>query len=114
MTVMGMTAALLAGILSALSTFAAQSITHLDPIFSIVPATTLRSSAWGRSPEACFLLDHEHTGRARILIVQLQVRDSVHHSRFHQRKALATECSSYTCLPYAYPLVQYSGSPLLR
>ena len=72
MTTIGMTAALIAGAICALSTFAVQSIANLDPVFKIIPATTFRSSAWGRSPEANYILDNKHTGRARILVVQLQ------------------------------------------
>jgi len=72
MSVFGMTAALLAGIISALSTYAMQSIQNLDPIFKTMTATTLRSSAWPRSPRAQAILNDDFTGRARILIVQLQ------------------------------------------
>jgi len=72
MNLLGMTAALLAGIVAALSAYAVQSITHLDPIFRIMLATTLRSSAWSRSTEATAVLDDNHTGRSRILVVQLQ------------------------------------------
>jgi sulfate permease, SulP family len=73
MTVSGMTSALLAGIIAALSTYAVQSITNLDPIFRIMSASTLRSSsAWTRSPAANAILDCDDTGRARVLIVQLQ------------------------------------------
>ena len=72
MQVFGMTAALLAGILSALSTYAVQSITHLEPIFKISKATSLRSSAWGRPSDAMKILEHSRTGRSRVLIFQLQ------------------------------------------
>jgi len=72
MQVFGMSAALVAGILSALSTYAVQSIQHLDPIFRVMRATTLRSSAWGRPSEAMVILDNAENGRSRILILQLQ------------------------------------------
>lgn len=72
MTLHGMTAALLAGLMVALSTFALQSITLLDPIFRVMSASTLRSSAWNRSTEASNLLDDERCGRSRILVIQLQ------------------------------------------
>lgn len=72
MTVFGMTAALLAGIIAALSTYAVQSIQSLDPIFKIQTAATFRSSAWARSQEAMAILESEDTGRCRILMAQLQ------------------------------------------
>lgn len=72
MTLKGMTAALVAGLIVALSTFALQSITLLDPIFRVMSASTLRSSAWNRSTDACDLLDDKSHGRSRILVVQLQ------------------------------------------
>ena len=72
MTLHGMTAALLAGLIVALSTFALQSITLLDPIFRVMSASTLRSSAWNRSAEAADLLDDKSRGRSRVLVVQLQ------------------------------------------
>ena len=43
MTFMGMTPALGAGIIVAMTTFALQSVQNLDPIFKITSATTLRS-----------------------------------------------------------------------
>jgi sulfate permease, SulP family len=73
MTTFGMTAGLVAGVLSALSTHAIQSITHLNPIFRIRSASTLRSSgSWCRTEKAVALLDDPQTGRARIMVVQLQ------------------------------------------
>jgi len=72
MTFHGMTAALLAGLMVALATFALQSITLLDPIFRVMSASTLRSSAWNRSMEASNLLDDKRCGRSRILVIQLQ------------------------------------------
>lgn len=72
MTLHGMTAALLAGLIVALSTFALQASTLLDPIFRVMSASTLRSSSWNRSAEASDLLDNPGCGRSRILVVQLQ------------------------------------------
>jgi SulP family sulfate permease len=72
MTLHGMTAALLAGLIVALSTFALQSMTNLDPIFRVISAATLRSSAWTRSAEASKILDDKIRGRSRILVVSLQ------------------------------------------
>lgn len=72
MTVYGMTAALIAGIIAALSTYAAQSITHINPIRDMITGATMRSSSWDRSPEAIAILDDEQIGRNRILLIQLQ------------------------------------------
>ena len=72
MTVYGMEAALIAGVIAALSTYAFQSITYLNPIRGIMSAATLRSSAWSRSPEINNILDDDSIGRKRILVIQLQ------------------------------------------
>ena len=72
MTFLGMTPALIAGIIVAMTTYALQSVHNLDPIFNITTAETLRSSAWTRPPEAMAVLDSSSSGRARILVVQLQ------------------------------------------
>lgn len=72
MTFLGMTPALIAGIIVAMTTYALQSVHNLDPIFNITTAETLRSSAWTRPPEAMAVLDSSSAGRAKILVVQLQ------------------------------------------
>jgi SulP family sulfate permease len=72
MTSSGMTAALIAGIIAALSTYVVQSVVHPNPIRSISTAATLRSSAWNRCAEASNILDDEFNGRSRILLIQLQ------------------------------------------
>jgi len=72
MTLKGMTPALIAGIIVAMTTYALQSIQNLDPIFNITNASTLRSSAWTRPPEALAVLDSASSGRARIMVIQLQ------------------------------------------
>jgi len=72
MTFKGMTPALIAGVIVAMTTYALQSAVHLDPIFKITTASTLKSSAWTRPPEAVAVLASSSTGRARITVVQLQ------------------------------------------
>lgn len=72
MTVYGMTAALIAGVIAALSTYAAQSITHINPIRDMTTASSFRSSSWDRSPEALAILDDDRIGRNKILLIQLQ------------------------------------------
>lgn len=72
MTTYGMSAALIAGVIAALSTYAVQSINYQNPIRQIFSASTLRSSDWNRSLEARDILDNTKTGRSRILIFQLQ------------------------------------------
>lgn len=72
MSVWGMTAGLIAGVICALSTYAAQSITHINPIRDMITASTMRSSSWDRSPQALAILDDESIGRNKILIIQLQ------------------------------------------
>ena len=52
MTAFGMEAALLMGAVSALLTYAIQSVTYLSPVRGSMTAATLRSSEWNRSPEA--------------------------------------------------------------
>ncbi|KAL7470034.1 hypothetical protein ACHAXS_010286, partial [Conticribra weissflogii] len=49
MITFGMDAALVAGIIAALSTYAVQSITYQYPIRGAMTAARLRSSAWNRS-----------------------------------------------------------------
>jgi SulP family sulfate permease len=72
MTTWGMTAALIAGVIAALSTYAVQSINHQDPIRQILSAATLRSSDWNRCATARAILEDDVTGRSRILVFQLQ------------------------------------------
>jgi sulfate permease, SulP family len=86
MTMRGMTAALIAGSISALSTYAVQSINYQNPIRQILTASSLRSSAWTRCASARAILENGKTGRARVLIFQL-------HG--HVRHWLADRCSAY-------------------
>ncbi len=72
MTVYGMSAALIAGIIAALSTYAAQSVTHINPIRDMCTASSFRSSSWDRSPQALAILDDDRIGRNKILLIQLQ------------------------------------------
>ncbi len=72
MTLYGMEAAMVAGGIAAVSTYAVQSVAYLTPIRGVMPATTLRSSHWNRSHAANEILDDPDEGRSRILVVQLQ------------------------------------------
>lgn len=72
MTLWGMTAALIAGVIAALTTYAVQSINYQNPIRQVLTASTLRSSAWTRCVKSREILENDATGRARILIFQLQ------------------------------------------
>lgn len=72
MTSMGMTPALVAGIVVAMTTYAMQSVQNLDPIFKITSATTLRSSKWTRPQKALEVLASPTKGRSQIMIIQLQ------------------------------------------
>lgn len=72
MSFFGMDAALIAGFIAALSTYAVQSITYQHPIKGSMRAATLRSSAWNRSAEAQRILLDKKKGRERILIIQCQ------------------------------------------
>mmetsp|Transcript_38565 Transcript_38565/g.82282 ORF Transcript_38565/g.82282 Transcript_38565/m.82282 type:complete len:928 (-) Transcript_38565:858-3641(-) len=72
MTFAGMEAALLAGAISALLTYAIQSIAYPKPIRGSMTAVTLRSSEWNRSPCAYEILDNDETGRIRVRVVQFQ------------------------------------------
>ncbi|KAL3910452.1 MAG: hypothetical protein SGILL_007682, partial [Bacillariaceae sp.] len=72
MSFYGMEAAMVAGGISAVSTYAVQSVTYLNPIRGTMPATTLRSSHWNRSQAAETILENPSEGRNRILVVQLQ------------------------------------------
>jgi len=72
MSVYGMEAAMVAGVFSAVSTYAVQNVAYLSPIRGIMPATTLRSSHWNRTRESEEILFDPKVGRNRILVVQLQ------------------------------------------
>jgi sulfate permease, SulP family len=72
MSFCGMEAAMVAGGIAAVSTYAVQSVTYLSPIRGVMPATTLRSSHWNRSRASEAILENPTEGRNRILVVQLQ------------------------------------------
>jgi SulP family sulfate permease len=72
MVVFGMSAALIAGAVAALSVYLVQSITHQNPIKGQMSAVSLRSSAWNRSIEAREILEDKATGRHRIHLILLQ------------------------------------------
>jgi len=72
MVTFGMDAALIAGAVAALSTYAAQSMMYQDPIRGSMSGVRLRSSAWNRGREAQEILDGEKNGRQRIFSIQLQ------------------------------------------
>lgn len=81
--------AMIAGIIAAVSTYAVQTVTYLNPIRSSMSAVTLRSSQWNRSHEETLILDHPTNGRTRTLVIQLQghlffgnlaqLTDNIHH-----------------------------------
>jgi sulfate permease, SulP family len=72
MTFYGMEAAMVAGVIAAVSTYAMQSITYLNPIRGSMSAVTLRSSHRNRNYKATNVLNHPVNGRARIVVIQLQ------------------------------------------
>ena len=72
MVVFGMEGAMVAGMIAAVSTYAVQSITYLNPIRGFMSAATLRSSRRDRPPAADIILDSPIVGRNRILVIQLQ------------------------------------------
>ena len=72
MSVYGMEAAMIAGGVAAVSTYAVQNVAYLSPIRGIMPATTLRSSHWNRIAASEAILVDCDVGRSRILVVQLQ------------------------------------------
>eukprot|EP00985_Skeletonema_marinoi_P007938 scaffold3538_cov100-Skeletonema_marinoi.AAC.9 len=78
MTTFGMEAALLMGAVSALLTYAIQSVTYLSPVRGSMTAATLRSSEWNRSPEAFNVLDSDVTGRVKIEAI-IKLRDQLSH-----------------------------------
>lgn len=63
---------MVAGVLAAISTYAVQSITYLNPIRGSMCAATLRSSNFTRNHRANKTLDDPNIGRQRIFVIQLQ------------------------------------------
>lgn len=72
MTISGMDAAMIAGGIAAVATYAVQSIHYTSPIRGAMSATTLRSSRWNLTNRARSILDDDAFGRSRILVIQLQ------------------------------------------
>ena len=72
MTTFGMEAALIAGVISALLTYAIQCVAYPKPIRGSMTAATLRSSEWNRCPHSFEILDSSESGRIKILVIQLQ------------------------------------------
>jgi len=72
MTLAGMDAAMIAGGISAVSTYVVQSIHYVKPIRGSMSAATLRSSRWYLTNKARTILDDDQIGRNRILVIQLQ------------------------------------------
>jgi SulP family sulfate permease len=72
MTAYGMEAAMMAGIIAAVSTYCVQSVAYLSPVRGSMSAVTLRSSQINRSIKASSILDSMSDGRSRIQVVQLQ------------------------------------------
>lgn len=72
MVTFGMDAALVAGVVAALSTFLAQSIVYQDPIRGVMSGARLQSSAWNRTTEVQQILVDPTKGRQRIYVIQLQ------------------------------------------
>ena len=72
MTVYGMDAAMIAGVIAAISTYVVQSMHYVNPVRGSMSASTLRSSRLSRSHEANAILDDHLIGRNRIFVIQLQ------------------------------------------
>lgn len=72
MTLYGMDAAMMAGVLCAISTFVAQNMTYVGPVRGSMSAATLRSDSRSRNHAARAILDDATKGRSRILVIQLQ------------------------------------------
>ena len=69
---LGMEEGLLAGLMTALFVYIAQSVHVQEPISDHSSAQYLRSSKWNRSADAKAVLDDEEEGSSRICIIQLQ------------------------------------------
>jgi SulP family sulfate permease len=72
MTLYGMDAAMIAGVLTAIFTFVAQNMTYVDPVRGSMSAATLRSDRRNRNRKARAILDDPSIGRSKILVIQLQ------------------------------------------
>lgn len=72
LVMIGMNAAMIAGGISAVSTYAVQTVAYLHPIRGQMTAATLRSSKRDRGRQENEILDSQEIGRNRILMIQLQ------------------------------------------
>lgn len=72
MTLYGMDAAMMAGVVAAVATYAVQSVHYVNPIRGSMSATTLRSSFRNRPRAAYALLANLERGRSHIRVIQLQ------------------------------------------
>lgn len=72
MIVYGMEAAMLGGVIAAISTYVVQNVTYLNPVRGSMSAVTLRSSCRIRDHEAYEILDNPDSGRSHIAVIQLQ------------------------------------------
>lgn len=63
---------MIAGVIAAVSTYAMQSITYLNPLRGSMSAETLRSSHRSRNHLATSVIDDPVNGRTRIVVIQLQ------------------------------------------
>eukprot|EP00977_Amphora_coffeiformis_P011092 scaffold2655_cov179-Amphora_coffeaeformis.AAC.25 len=72
MAVAGLEAAMIAGVVAAVSTYAVQSMTYLNPVRGTMSAATLRSSRYDRPHSAHEILDDPSKGHSRIMVIQLQ------------------------------------------
>lgn len=72
MTLFGMDAAMVTGVITAVTTYVVQNMTYVDPVRGSMSASTLRSSQYNRGHKAQEILDDPRMGRGTILVVQLQ------------------------------------------
>ena len=95
MTMYGMNAAMIAGGISAVSTYAVQTVAYMHPIRGQMTAVTLRSSRRNRNHKASTILEESDIGRSRILVIQLQG-----HLFFGNVAQLNQSISEYLTLKY--------------
>lgn len=72
MTIWGINAAMLAGAVTAITTYLVQNTAYVAPVRGYMSATTLRSSQYNRGHKQQGILNDPVAGRGRILVVQLQ------------------------------------------
>lgn len=72
MTLYGMEAAMMAGFVTAITTYAVQNMAYVEPLRGSMSAATLRSSHWNRCKRSHEILSDAILGRNRIQVIQLQ------------------------------------------